>query len=65
MKINPDAVEEETSEKEEQELSIAGLHILLVEDNELNMEIAEFLLEDEGAVLTKAWNGQELSLIHI
>ena len=59
MKINQDAVEEETSEKEEQELSIAGLHILLVEDNELNMEIAEFLLEDEGAVLTKAWNGQE------
>ena len=59
LKINPDAVEEETSEKEEQELSIAGLHILLVEDNELNMEIAEFLLEDEGAVLTKAWNGQE------
>ena len=35
------------------------MHILLVEDNELNMEIAEFLLEDEGAVLTKAWNGQE------
>ena len=60
LKINLDAVEEETSEKEEeQELSIAGLHILLVEDNELNMEIAEFLLEDEGAVLTKAWNGQE------
>ena len=39
--------------------SIAGLNILLVEDNELNMEIAEFLLQNEGADVTKAWNGQE------
>ncbi len=39
--------------------SIRGMKILLVEDNELNMEIAQFLLEDEGAIVTKAWNGQE------
>ena len=39
--------------------SIQGYHILLVEDNELNMEIAEFVLEQEGAVVTKAWNGKE------
>ena len=39
--------------------SIKGLHILLTEDNELNMEIAEFMLQNEGAVVTKAWNGQE------
>ena len=39
--------------------SIKGLHILLAEDNELNMEIAEFVLQNEGAVVTKAWNGQE------
>ena len=39
--------------------SIAGMNILLVEDNELNMEIAEFMLQNEGAVVTKAWNGQE------
>ena len=39
--------------------SIKGLHILLAEDNELNMEIAEFMLQNEGAVVTKAWNGQE------
>lgn len=32
---------------------------MLVEDNELNMEIAEFMLENEDAVITKAWNGQE------
>ncbi len=39
--------------------SIQGYHILLVEDNELNMEIAEFVLEKEGAVVTKARNGKE------
>ena len=32
---------------------------LLAEDNELNMEIAEFVLQNEGAEVTKAWNGQE------
>ena len=47
----------ETGEKSE--ASIRGLHILLAEDNELNMEIAEFVLQNEGAVVTKAWNGQE------
>ena len=41
------------------EKSIKGLHILLAEDNELNMEIAEFVLQNEGAEVTKAWNGQE------
>ena len=39
--------------------SIKGLHILLAEDNKLNMEIAEFVLQNEGADVTKAWNGQE------
>ena len=32
---------------------------LLVEDNELNMEIAEFLLEGEGMIVVKASNGKE------
>ena len=47
----------ETEEKTE--ASIQGLHVLLTEDNELNMEIAEFVLQNEGAVVTKAWNGQK------
>ena len=51
------SVRMETGER--QEASIRGMHILLAEDNELNMEIAEFLLQNEGAVMTKAWNGQE------
>ena len=41
------------------EKSIKGLHILLAEDNELNMEIAEFLLKEEKMIVTKAWNGRE------
>ena len=46
-------------QKDTPEQSIQGLHILLAEDNELNMEIAEFVLQNEGAVVTKAWNGRE------
>ena len=42
------------------EEAIKGLHILLAEDNELNMEIAEFMLQNEGVVVTKAWNGQRV-----
>ena len=47
----------ETGEKTE--ASIRGLHILLAEDNDLNMEIAEFMLQNEGVEVTKAWDGQE------
>ncbi len=38
---------------------VSGCKVLLVEDNELNMEISEFVLETKGIVVTKAWNGQE------
>ena len=48
-----------TEAEEKTETSIQGLHVLLTEDNELNMEIAEFVLQNEGAVVTKAWNGQK------
>ena len=44
---------------EEAEASIRGVRILLVEDNELNMEISEFIIAEKGAVVTKAWNGKE------
>lgn len=39
--------------------SIENMRILLVEDNKLNVEIAQLLLEDAGAVVTVADNGQE------
>ena len=46
-------------QEERPKASIQGLHILLVEDNALNMEIAEFVLENEGAIVIKAKNGKE------
>ena len=58
FKIDPDADKRE-EQKDVSEKSIKGLHILLAEDNELNMEIAEFMLQNEGADVTKAWDGQE------
>ena len=58
FKIDLDADKRE-EQKDVSENSIKGLHILLAEDNELNMEIAEFVLQNEGADVTKAWNGQE------
>ena len=39
--------------------TLRGTTILLVEDNALNAEVAEFLLEHAGASVLKAWNGQE------
>ena len=58
FKVAPD-----TQNQEEKQVvledSIKGLNLLLVEDNELNMEVAEFIIKNEGATVTKAWNGQE------
>ena len=59
FKIDLDADKREES-KDVSEKSIKGMHVLLAEDNELNMEIAEFLLQNEGAEVTRAWNGQEI-----
>ena len=39
--------------------SLAGMSVLLAEDNELNAEIAQTLLESEGIVVTRAANGNE------
>ena len=50
----PDKVNKQTSE-----LKIDGLNLLLVEDNELNAEIAETLLSDEGAAVTVAKDGSQ------
>lgn len=41
------------------DVSIEGMRILLAEDNELNMEIAEFLLTNAGAEIIRASNGKE------
>ncbi|MDE6915489.1 MAG: response regulator, partial [Lachnospiraceae bacterium] len=45
---------------EEQSLrqNIAGMRVLLVEDNEINCEIVEFILKDAGAEVVTANNGK-------
>ena len=40
-------------------VSLKGKRALLVEDNELNMEIAQFILENENMQVSCAWNGKE------
>lgn len=60
FEINKNAKEDDNSLQTAQESDlIKGVKVLLVEDNDLNMEIAEFILENEGAIVTKAWNGQQ------
>ena len=44
---------------EDERSSLNGLHILLAEDNELNREIAVFVLEDENISVTQAVDGKE------
>ena len=58
FKIDLD-VDKSKEQKDLSEKTIKGLRILLAEDNELNMEIAEFMFQKEGAEVTKAWNGLE------
>ncbi|MCM1325905.1 MAG: transporter substrate-binding domain-containing protein [Bacteroidales bacterium] len=50
---------EETHDAEAGLADIEGKHILLVEDNELNQEIAKYLLTEMGLRVTVAVNGQE------
>ncbi len=45
--------------QEKTQKDINGINILLVDDNELNLEVAKELLESEGARVTSAWNGKE------
>lgn len=48
-------IEDEPTEQSD----IRGVSVLLIEDNELNAEIAEFILKENGAGVTKAFNGLE------
>lgn len=38
---------------------LKGRNVLIAEDNELNLEIAQYMLENEGAIITAARNGKE------
>lgn len=41
----------------EQKPDISGMKVLVVEDNDLNLEIAQFMLEEDGAVVKAARDG--------
>lgn len=58
FRVDPNPPKAEAAKKETT-VSIKGAHVLLVEDNELNMEISQYILEDAGAIVDQAWNGQE------
>ncbi len=48
-----------------EDYGLRGAKILLVEDNELNQELANVLLDREGMFVTSVWNGQEaLEILH-
>ncbi len=43
---------------QEADLHLEGMRVMLVEDNELNMEIAQFMLKEVGIIVTCAENGK-------
>ena len=53
-----DAASNGTTHTEEKKVSLAGTHVLLAEDNDLNWEIAEALLDSVGITCDHAENGQ-------
>lgn len=60
--VIPFEIDHEASLKQSEEAEnadISGLNIMVAEDNELNMEIIEFLLTEQGARVEKVQNGQE------
>ena len=59
LKIDKNASEQSESQNCPGAKNLEGMKILLVEDNEINMEIAEFYLTELGAKIDKAWNGKE------
>lgn len=59
MKIDKNASHKISDETNADKLDLNGKKALLVEDNELNTEIAEFILEEEGLTVEKAVNGKE------
>ena len=55
----PDTPESDGQDAAHSSAPLEGLHLLLVEDNELNAEIAQTLLRDQGFEVKMAVNGQQ------
>ncbi len=54
-----ETLQERIADEEAGNFSLQGRHILLAEDNEVNMEITTELLAMNGVEVTQAWNGAE------
>ena len=57
LKINTETNENKKDVEENANISLEGMKILLVEDNEMNREIAEEILSDAGALIDTAEDG--------
>ncbi len=57
LKINRSGADEEIIHTNNNEKTLEGIKILMAEDNGLSMEIMDFMLSDNGAEVTAAWNG--------
>ncbi len=51
--------QEEKTVEEEEKVSFENFRVLIVEDNQLNMEIARYLLEDYGFIVDEAYDGAQ------
>jgi len=56
VEIDPKAKTKKTEQKAE--VKLEGMKVLVVEDNELNLEIAQVILEEQGVIVSSAENGQ-------
>lgn len=63
FEINRNAEEETVAKAEIEEqvanVDLTGIQVLVVDDIELNIEIVQSILEDEGAIITTAYDGKE------
>lgn len=59
FRIDTDHLDSDSSPALNPNCNLDGVHVLLVEDNELNREIVEFLLQNEGILVTSAVDGQQ------
>ena len=59
FKIDPAENQAVSESAGESNTAFGNMRVLLVEDNELNMEIAECILEECGTTAVRAWNGKE------
>lgn len=59
FRIDTDHLDSGSSPALNPDCNLDGVHVLLVEDNELNREIVEFLLQNEGILVTSAVDGQQ------